>query len=1256
MPDGVQVPVSLEFTDVNLGNVDKITKSVEKQMSGLSRSINDIFSSTSISRFSDTARGALSNVQTAQQAVLDTQGDINKVLTQTVAGMSQYRKSMSEFLKYRNQLMEFEQVFGETLESMEWFKRESEAIGKPELFDEFRSDYQELKTLQAEILQQFEQARSKAQPVDYMQSGSPENMRALLQLVNELLSKYGELREASQEYNATIVRTGEYQTQINEVGNLTTSLGSLIDKAREMESIPGTTERAWVKLEAQATPIIQKLKDTLSEMWTRLEAGKGGAFTQLIDESTAEHELTLFNQLKDAATNLIAVLTSKINTNTSAYTTEYEVQLRILDQVERKLNEVIEKYNRMIATGRMTPQGLRDMEYDLNHVAGEAESASASLIEMVNTGRAFKIGRGDASIELENIRSRAEAVTQNISETSDRGAEAAETFKRMSDGASVVAGAFGGVLSKIVAFGKVAVNVFNRVKSSISKIVRGIKSLVSGIKKAISSMRVFHKSGSKGASDMAAKFNKLKRAVLMYGLGFRTAYFAIKRLRRTFTDAFKTMAAQFPQLNAQLNSFTMALNRLKGSLGTMFQPLISVAIPVLVRFMEYLSRAMELLGSFFAVLTGQKVIYRATSNQEDYAASLNDTADAAKAAKEALASYDKLDVIQKDNGGAGSGGNGTDLPLNVTYEPVDINRAISEFAEMIKAAWEAQDFTDVGKYLTAKALSILDYVQENIVPKITGFINRLANVIVTFVDSFDFKQVGNKIGEIISDIVRQLDAHRIGEALASIYNMFIRFFDGLVTGIRWSELPAKIMAFIDGFIKKLDSRTAIHAISTFVNNLANVIIDVVKDPKWQEYGEQFANTIDDLFAAIEWDKVGKAAGGLIGGLLRFFATVLQNIEWKDLKDDIDQFLTSFVTEITAALDELNLEDAGQKFASLLFRIWDAVKPLVSQLVEGALEFIWGVLEVAASQLLVRHLAQKVGEFFIVGVELVTGLLNGISNKLLTIYTWIRDNVFNPIIKAICKLFKIDSPSKVLEDIGVYLIDGLLKGLKDTWKKITGFFSEQWGKLKTDIQDTWDSICNLVSEKVETLKTNIQDKFTDIKNKVAEIWDSVKTKTSEIWEDVKNVIKNPINGILGFIERLVNGIVDGINTMIRALNKLHFDVPDWIPGMGGKSFGFNLNELAHVSIPKLAQGAVLPPNKEFLAVLGDQNQGTNVEAPLDTIKQALLEALTEVKGVNMGDSKSPIILQLNGHDIAKAVWDENEKRYKQTGKYSPVYGG
>ncbi len=77
----------------------------------------------------------------------------------------------------------------------------------------------------------------------------------------------------------------------------------------------------------------------------------------------------------------------------------------------------------------------------------------------------------------------------------------------------------------------------------------------------------------------------------------------------------------------------------------------------------------------------------------------------------------------------------------------------------------------------------------------------------------------------------------------------------------------------------------------------------------------------------------------------------------------------------------------------------------------------------------------------------------------------------------------------------------------------------------------------------------------------------------------------------------------MNWIIDKLNTLSFDIPDWVPSLGGKHFGFNIPQC---QIPRLAKGAVIPPNKEFLAVLGDQTRGTNIETPEALLRQVVQE--------------------------------------------------
>lgn len=111
-----------------------------------------------------------------------------------------------------------------------------------------------------------------------------------------------------------------------------------------------------------------------------------------------------------------------------------------------------------------------------------------------------------------------------------------------------------------------------------------------------------------------------------------------------------------------------------------------------------------------------------------------------------------------------------------------------------------------------------------------------------------------------------------------------------------------------------------------------------------------------------------------------------------------------------------------------------------------------------------------------------------------------------------------------------------------------------------------------------------------------------------WDGVNRIFKGVWNGIVVVLESAVNLIIKGINWLISKLNTIQIKIPDWL---GGGSFGFNIRPITEVHIPRLAQGAVIPPNREFMAVLGDQKHGTNVEAPLETIQQAVAQTFANM---------------------------------------------
>lgn len=116
--------------------------------------------------------------------------------------------------------------------------------------------------------------------------------------------------------------------------------------------------------------------------------------------------------------------------------------------------------------------------------------------------------------------------------------------------------------------------------------------------------------------------------------------------------------------------------------------------------------------------------------------------------------------------------------------------------------------------------------------------------------------------------------------------------------------------------------------------------------------------------------------------------------------------------------------------------------------------------------------------------------------------------------------------------------------------------------------------------------------------------------SNVTEPVSNGFKGLANTVIGFFEGFANGGIRGVNGIIDALNRIHIDVPDWVPGFGGRSWGFSLPNVSTVRLPRLAKGAVFEGNNPYLAVVNDQKHGVNVESPLSTIVEAMMIALRQ----------------------------------------------
>ena len=157
-------------------------------------------------------------------------------------------------------------------------------------------------------------------------------------------------------------------------------------------------------------------------------------------------------------------------------------------------------------------------------------------------------------------------------------------------------------------------------------------------------------------------------------------------------------------------------------------------------------------------------------------------------------------------------------------------------------------------------------------------------------------------------------------------------------------------------------------------------------------------------------------------------------------------------------------------------------------------------------------------------------------------------------------------------------------------------------------------------------------------------------TAEWWI---NLGKTCINGLIAGFEGGINGIIwafeSMINWVVDGLNKISFAIPDWVPGIGGQTWGINIPRASfgRVSIPRLAQGAVIPPNREFLAVLGDNKKENEIVSPVSTMKQAFMEAMIEMGG-NFGGGNTEVVLEIDGREFGRAVVEQGNRENRRLG--------
>lgn len=203
------------------------------------------------------------------------------------------------------------------------------------------------------------------------------------------------------------------------------------------------------------------------------------------------------------------------------------------------------------------------------------------------------------------------------------------------------------------------------------------------------------------------------------------------------------------------------------------------------------------------------------------------------------------------------------------------------------------------------------------------------------------------------------------------------------------------------------------------------------------------------------------------------------------------------------------------------------------------------------------------------------------------------------------------------------IQNHIEDIKRDWGLVGEFFASLVTNILELFIHTFEDIFNSVKNVLDGIIELVSGVFTGDWEKA---WNGVKKIFSGIFQTLFIIAKAPLNAIIA----LLNSLIAGINICINGLNKIQFDVPDWIPLIGGKKFGFNISPIG--KIPMLAQGAVIPANAPFTAILGDQKNGKNLELP----ESLLRKIIKEESGQKDVVLNATFIMQCETEEIGRAA--------------------
>lgn len=688
----------------------------------------------------------------------------------------------------------------------------------------------------------------------------------------------------------------------------------------------------------------------------------------------------------------------------------------------------------------------------------------------------------------------------------------------------------------------------------------------------------------------ATEYTRNAAAMKLYGKSFQNLSEAQKQLTllQMVKDA-NDLSGATGQAAREADGWENVIGNLKEAwkqlIAVIGQPVLKLAIPVVQSMTAALQRMTEVANAAWQAL--QKIFGWEDADAIKSATKAQEQLTSAveetsDAQKGALAGFDEIQTLSDKTAETATASAGADTPVE------DLANIADKDGGKIPLEFDTSGIEGAVKTI------------QTVVGRIKAILSSLSRWAETTI-----KPQFGKLFDAIAPALPGIQT-KVQEAFSGLSGIASQAFAGLKTNIEtiFSNVGTLAAPLGDYFTTQLPEfiSAGITSIGTILLGLFDSFNLVFGDILGiaQTFSEGFLSTVLPTLTEIGTESV---------------TTVTQVFE--DVKDIFDSVwsegIAPFFERLAKYWNEAweSVKAAWKEHGAPIFEgIREAFKNLterIKNLWEGLLKPVWQNFMDTLDWLWEQHIKpvwDKILEFVAVLIENATKIYNQVISPIVK---WLQETLYPIIVTVINTIWNV-----VSEVIGfiVDIIGTIIDACKGVADFLTGVFTHDWQQAFDGLQEISDSFVNA---------------------------------GIALFEGAVNIIVDLINGLLEYV-------VVGINTVIKALNSISFDVPDWVPFVGGKHFGINLSpltapKLPKLSIPRLATGAVIPPNREFLAVLGDQKQGTNVEAPLETIKQAFREALAES---GSSGRQMNVVLQVGRRELARTVVELSREEQQRVG--------